>query len=249
MDRNYWEKIAPSYNEEIFDVLHNDKKELIRSAIKKFSSKRKTVLDIGCAVGKWIPVLSPLFKKVYALDISAKNLDIARKNHASFSNVNYLRADMSDGKTKIPRCDVAICINAILTDSLKKRIAFFRALPRCLKKGGYLILTVPSLESSLLTRIINNQFRIESSGPNKKISTSKVWKKWNHLVQGNVEIDNVPTKHFLKEELQILLKNEGFLIEDIQKIEYTWETEFNDPPEWLKDPYPWDWMVLAQKIK
>jgi hypothetical protein len=156
---------------------------------------------------------------------------------------------MSDGKTKIPRCDVAICINAILTDSLKKRIAFFRALPRCLKKGGYLILTVPSLESSLLTRIINNQFRIESSGPNKKISTSKVWKKWNHLVQGNVEIDNVPTKHFLKEELQFLLKNEGFLIEDIQKIEYTWETEFNDPPEWLKDPYPWDWMVLAQKIK
>jgi 2-polyprenyl-3-methyl-5-hydroxy-6-metoxy-1,4-benzoquinol methylase len=249
MDRNYWEKIAPAYNEEIFDVLRNDKKELIRSAIKKFSSKRKTVLDIGCAVGKWIPVLAPLFKKVYALDISAKNLEIARSKHVSFINVNYRRADMSDGKSNIPRCDVAICINAILTDSLKKRTAFFRALPNCLKKSGHLILTVPSLESSLLTRIINNQFRIERSDFNKKSSAGKALEKLKHLQQGNVDIDNVPTKHYLKEELQYLLKNEGFLIKDIQKIEYNWETEFNNPPRWLKDPYPWDWMVVAQKIK
>ncbi len=249
MDRNYWEKIAPAYNEEIFDVLHNDKKELIRSAIKKFSSKRKTVLDIGCAVGKWIPVLSPLFKKVYALDISAKNLEIARNNYASCSNVIYLRSDMSDGKSNIPRCDIAICINAILTDSLKKRTVFFWALPRCLKKGGHLILTVPSLESSLLTRIINNQFRIERSGLNKKLSAENALEKLKHLQQGNVDIDNVPTKHYLKEELQYLLKNEGFQIKDIRKIEYNWATEFNDPPKWLKDPYPWDWMVVAQKIK
>lgn len=248
MDRNYWEKIAPKYNEEIFDVLRNDKKGLIRSAIKKYSSKRKTVLDIGCAVGKWIPVLSPLFKKVIALDISAKNLVIARKTHALFNNVDYLRADMSDSKSKIPRCDVAICINAILTDSLKKRIAFFQSLPRCLKKGGHLILTVPSLESSLLTSIINNQFGIDKSAINKKLSPAKAIEKLKHLKQGNVDIDNVPTKHYLKEELEFLLTHEGFKIKEIQKIEYEWRTEFNNPPEWLKNPYPWDWMVVAQKL-
>ena len=69
MNRSYWEKIAPSYADEIFDVLHNDKKALIRSVIKKYASKNKTVIDIGCAIGKWLPVLSPAFKKVYAVDI------------------------------------------------------------------------------------------------------------------------------------------------------------------------------------
>ena len=68
MKRTYWEKMAPTYGDEIFDVLHNDKKALIRSVIKKHASKNKTVIDIGCAIGKWLPVLSPAFKKVIAVD-------------------------------------------------------------------------------------------------------------------------------------------------------------------------------------
>jgi 2-polyprenyl-3-methyl-5-hydroxy-6-metoxy-1,4-benzoquinol methylase len=79
MERDYWEKIAPDYNAEIFDVLKNDEKGLIISALKKYSSKEKTVIDIGCAIGKWLPVLSPAFKKVLAIDISAENLQIAKK--------------------------------------------------------------------------------------------------------------------------------------------------------------------------
>src|SRR4249919_2799694 len=126
MQRSYWEKMAPSYNEEIFDVLENDKKAIIRSAIKKLASKNKTVIDIGCAIGKWIPVLSPLFKKVVALDISAKNLEIARQLYPHHKNVKYIRADMSGKKTVIPRCEAGICINAILTPSLKDRNIFFR---------------------------------------------------------------------------------------------------------------------------
>ena len=72
MDRTYWEKIAPDYNEEIFDVLRNDNKGVIVSALKKVASKNKTVIDIGCAIGKWLPVLSPAFKEVYAVDISIR---------------------------------------------------------------------------------------------------------------------------------------------------------------------------------
>ncbi len=56
MDRNYWEKIAQNYNEEIFDVFRNDKPGIIRSAILEYCSPSKTVMDIGCAVGKWIPL-------------------------------------------------------------------------------------------------------------------------------------------------------------------------------------------------
>ncbi|MBL7707442.1 MAG: hypothetical protein JNJ86_00150, partial [Chitinophagaceae bacterium] len=72
-------------------------------------------------------------------------------------------------------------------------------------------------------------------------------KKYKNMIQGNMDLDHVPTKHYLKEELQLLLANEGFNTLDTQKIEYDWSTEFHQPPKWLKEPKPWDWMVLAQK--
>jgi 2-polyprenyl-3-methyl-5-hydroxy-6-metoxy-1,4-benzoquinol methylase len=248
MKRTYWEKIASTYDDEIFDVLHNDKKVIIRSAIKKFSSKNKTVIDIGCAIGKWLPVLSPAFKKVYAADISAKNLDIAKKNYPQYKNVEYLRVDMSGSKTKVPRCDFAICINAILTSSLKDRNIFFNSLSSCVKKGGRIILVVPSLESYLFTRIVANQWRIDRNVLSEKLPGKKAILKWDNIKQGNADIDNVPTKHYLKEELTLLLQQEGFITEDFQKIEYNWDTEFLKPPKWLKEPKPWDWMCVAKKV-
>ena len=86
MDRKYWEQIAPNYSEEIFDVLANDKKGIIRKTINRFASKQKTVIDIGCAIGKWLPLLSPAFKKVHAIDISAENLAIANNNLGEYEN-------------------------------------------------------------------------------------------------------------------------------------------------------------------
>ena len=74
MDRKYWETIAPKYDAEIFDVLQNDTSGSIVAAIEEMASPEKTVIDIGCAIGKWIPVLAPKFKRVIAADISAKNL-------------------------------------------------------------------------------------------------------------------------------------------------------------------------------
>jgi len=246
MKRSYWEKIAPSYTDEIFDVLAHDKKKIISSAIKKIASRQKTVMDIGCAIGKWLPVLSPLFKKVYAVDISEKNLRIASKLHSDLDNVEYLRVDMS-GRKKLPACDAAICINAILTSSLKDRERFFHSLPACLKNNGHLILTVPSLESYLLSSIIANQWKIDRDVLNVKLSPQKARSKWEQIRQGNADIDNVPTKHYLKEELQLLLNRVNLVPESFHKIEYKWDTEFLKPPKWLKDPKPWDWMVIARK--
>ncbi len=246
MDRNYWERIAQNYNEEIFDVFRNDKAGIIRSAVQEYSSLSKTVMDIGCAVGKWIPFLAVNFKKVIATDISAKNIELAKKNCNVFSNVEYVRADMSDTKLKISPCDVAICINAILTGSLAKRIIFFKSLAKCVKKGGTLILVVPSLESSLYTSIIKHRWKIDLTN-NKKYTLKEYKQTIQNFSQGNIEIDQVPTKHYLDEELTLLLSKEKFNVIETRKVEYSWKTEFLHPPKWLKEPYPWDWMCIAKR--
>jgi len=247
MDRNYWEKIAPGYNDEIFDVLKNDTKGIIRKAIAKASSPDAVVMDMGCAVGKWLPLLSPSFKKVIAVDISAKNLSIAKKLYPALENVEYVRADLSSASAKFPKADVLLCVNAILTDSMKKRNAFFSNISSSLKKEGSLILVVPSLESWLLSRIIQRKYKIDKGLFNEKISPKKGLEKYNSIQDGNADIDNVSTKHYLQDELSLLLAKEKLVVEKIQKIEYDWSTEFVNKPKWLQTPKPWDWLCVARK--
>ena len=248
MDKKYWETIAPKYDDEIFDVLHNDKSGKIVTALMDIASKEKTVIDIGCAVGKWIPLLADNFKHVLAADISVKNLQIAKERHTKFTNVEYVPMDMSADELMVTPCDVAICINAILTDSLPKRINFFQSLNMSINKNGSLILVVPSLESKLFTNIIANRWNVDGDHDEKVASSKKAFALAKNIKQGVTDIDNVPTKHYLKEELELLLSLEGFEVVQVEKINYTWSTEFTDPPKWLKGPYPWDWMCVAKKI-
>jgi 2-polyprenyl-3-methyl-5-hydroxy-6-metoxy-1,4-benzoquinol methylase len=247
MKRNYWENMAASYQEEIFDVLQQDKKKLLVRAIRKYSQPNQQVIDIGCAVGKWLPVLSPLFKKVIALDISINNLKIAQRLHPAFENIVYRRADMSNPALRAPKVEFGICINAILTPHAKDRSVFFNNLKKCIKTNGILVLTVPSLESYLLTRIVQQQFNIDRKEFSASISGKEAVVKWKNLLQGVGEIDQVPHKHFLEEELTLNLNKSGFQVLEIKKIEYPWTTEFNRPPRWLHTPKPWDWMVVAKK--
>lgn len=248
MDRKYWETIAPKYETEIFDVLQNDRSGSIVAAIEEMASPDKTMIDIGCAVGKWIPVLAPKFKHVIAADISAKNLQIAKEKYPEYNNVEYQRMDMSANDLTVTPCDTAICINAILTDSLEKRINFFQSLSLCLHAGGELVLVVPSLESKLYSNIIADRWNVDDADNDKIPAGKEASQKVSNIRQGVTDIDNVPTKHYLKEELQLLLTLEGFEVNLIKKINYGWDTEFHKPPKWLKEPYPWDWMCTARKI-
>ena len=67
------------------------------------------------------------------------------------------------------------------------------------------------------------------------------------LEHGIVHIDGVPTKHYLREELEASLADRGFKVLDIDKLEYPWTTEFDAPPRWMKAPFPWDWFVVARR--
>ena len=247
MKRSYWEDMAERYNEEIFDVRRQDKKALITRAIKKYADRSHRVIDIGCAIGKWFPVLSPLCKEVIALDISKANLEIAKKTYPRLNNITYLQRDMSRASIKLPVCELGICINAILTPLSKDRRTFFTNLSRCIACNGTLIVTVPSMESYLLSRRIQQEYKIDRSVFKPLSSPAKGLRNWNNLLEGVFDIDDVPHKHFLAEELHVLFSRAGFTPVQLKKIEYSWKTEFNTPPRWLRHPGPWDWMMVAKR--
>jgi hypothetical protein len=44
-------------------------------------------------------------------------------------------------------------------------------------------------------------------------------------VEGIIYIDGVPTKHFMRPELDIVFATAGFTLTKVDKVEYTWDTE------------------------
>ena len=244
MDKTYWEQIAPHHEEQIFDVWKNDSRKIISSRIQQYASPRKVAIDIGCSVGKWLPLLSSSFKKVFAADISSNFIREAKLRHSGLSNIEYLRTDISATKKNLPVCDVAVCINAVMMPSFKKRHSFFTAVSRIVRQGGHLILAVPSLESALYSRFMLDYWDFKDG----KRVTSQATEKQTNALQGIVALDGVPTKHYLKEEITQTLTFQKFQVLDVSKVEYTWESEFNHPPGWMNAPYPWDWVVVAKKV-
>jgi SAM-dependent methyltransferase len=250
MKREYWNGLSEKYEDEIFSVLENDKRRLICGLIEKYGSKSKTVNDFGCGIGHIIGVLAKNFQQVNAIDISYKFIARAKKRYQHLSNINYTVADLADDGLEIPKTDFGMSVNLLIMPCHSVRLKIFNAVIKHIRKNGHLLLVVPSIESVMLTNYMLAQWNLRDGiEPAKAYSENfcASGKYSRNLRHGIVPIDGVPTKHYLKEELEDMMAAGKMKILDMQKIEYKWDTEFAVPPRWMKKPYPWDWLVFAQK--
>ena len=109
---------------------------------------------------------------------------------------------------------------------------------------------IPSLEVALLTyQRIGQWYRRDGSSSAEAVEQMEdsVNQEMVSLVEGIVKISDTPTKHYLREEALMLFRDAGFEVLELNKIEYSWDADFEDPPAWMQDPYPWDWLVVARK--
>ena len=250
MDKDYWDSMAGAYEEEILSVLHNDARGLIKERLLRLASKKASVADVGCGIGHFLPLLSKNFGKVYANDISGELLKRARRDHGHRVNIEFLPGDISIVSKKIPRVDCVVSVNALIASSLAAREGIFKAIASRLKPKGHLILVVPSLESMLLVDIRFLQWKRRTGViPQKALRSTYPSDPSgdNKMRQGIIAIDGVATKHYLKEELEMILSSHKLDILEITKIKYGWDSELEHPPAWMQAPYPWDWLVMARR--
>ncbi|MEO5600596.1 MAG: class I SAM-dependent methyltransferase [Cyclobacteriaceae bacterium] len=244
----HWNKIAHSYEDEIFDVFKSDKDKKLPFYFDKYSNRSHYAIDLGCGIGKAFRYLSPSFKKVLAVDISDKCLDIAANDQ--FTNIEFKKVDLTDKDLDLPPADFGFCCNVLLLPDLEKNIAIINNAYKSLKKKSAAVFVMPSLDSILFYawRLIewNKKEGVKPGDiPDTEFSYFSGSKR--DLFQGLIRIDGVTTKHYSHSEIEVIFKEAGFKIQTIDKIEYAWETEFASPPAWLKDPYPWDWLVECSK--
>jgi len=251
MKKDYWDNVADSFEDEIFSVFHNDSSGLITGAIEKFGAKEKTASDIGCGIGSFLPAMSERFKSVFAADISPKVIERARDNCSALKNVTYRTADLSKPRVRLPKVDFCLCVNVILTPSLTHRIRMLDVICGHINPGGHLVLTVPSLESAMLTHARRAEWNVKDGiSPGRALRagfTTMTADEGHRMRAGIVDVDSVPHKHYLKEEISHSLAERRMKVLECRKITYPWSSEFQEPPAWMQAPYPWDWMIAATK--
>lgn len=251
MNQTYWDKLAGKYENEIFSSLGSDLNGLITRTIKKYSSKKTIACDFGCGIGHYLPLLSTTCKEVHAYDLSPQLIEKARQKNEKLKNVIFGSQDLSKAAPEMPKIQLGICANVLITESYELRKKILDTISSCLAKNGILIIVVPSHESALYSNYRLFEWNL-IDGYNQEEAIKEglhpLHMKKGSVSDGLINIDNVTTKHYLKEELEVTLPKAGFKIVHLEKIEYGWDTEFDTPPDWMKSPYPWDWMVVAKKI-
>ena len=250
MDTAFWESVADAYDAEIFSVLACDRDRAVLSCLESVASPDHTAADLGCGVGKWLPDLATRFSSVLAADHSEKCLDHARAGAAACDNISYLCADLTRPGYRLGKHDFVLCVNVAIMPDAEQRWNLLSNVARCLRPGSHLLLVVPSLESALFVKQRLVQWQLRRGQGEKEAWSVEADKRFASLLdvhKGIVQIEKLRTKHYLREELITTLETLRLTVQRVGKVEYRWDTEFTDPPRWMRDPHPWDWMVLAQK--
>lgn len=93
---------------------NNASLKMITSLIPKTTTKRISILDIGCGDGLLLRKLAILNRKrkmsceLYGLDNSTETIRIAKELSKDYPEIKYFCADILEDQTGIPVCDVVI---------------------------------------------------------------------------------------------------------------------------------------------
>ena len=249
MNTKYWNSLAKGFEDRVLEIAKEDLQDVLKEEIKRVAHKTKTAADLGCGTGSLLKLLSPRFKKIYAVDYAAQLLEVAQQKH-HFSNVEYRCHNLVTSKTLPFKVDVTFNFNALISPLADQRFKIARSVWRATKPKGFSIFVVPSFES-----VLNSFHAMIRCQTQEGDARSKVVRSLERMYQKEVissvdkivDIGGTPTKCFTKEEIALLLREVGYKIERIRKVEYSWSHEIDDAPSWLGDPYPWDWLVVVRR--
>ena len=250
MDINYWNSLASDFEDYVLEIAKHDLHGVIKGQIGHFAKKGIVAADLGCGTGSLLPYLCSKFEKVYAVDYADELLNVAKKKY-NFKNVEYICHDLISKKSLPFTADVTFSLNSLISDKHVNRQAIAQSLWRATNTKGFSMVVVPSLES--ITHVYQTLVRCNVR---EQIDRRAAVSDITHLyekevlspVDGIVSIGGTPTKCFTREEITVFLSEIGFSVQDVLRVEYPWEEEIEDAPRWLKEPYPWDWLIISRKL-
>ncbi len=246
-----WGALAHRFDQRVCHVLSEERNGRVAAAIRSTVRRGDRVADFGCGTGRALPLIAELAKQVDAYDFAPGLLAVAERATAGLGNVTCQVADLSDESLTLPTVDAGVCINALLSPRAALRAKMLGAISRTVRPGGRLVLVVPSVESVLLGIHRNVEWHLREGWSDReaRAAADLTGVTAAAVRDGVFDRGGVKTKSYLREELILLLEAFGWSVESIEKAEYDWSTEFEDPPAWMGEPYPWDWVVRGRRAE
>lgn len=248
-ERQYWDSLGDDFGA-VFDVTGSDRGGVLRRAIGRYGKGARVAADYGCGVGRTLPLLAPRFRRVHALELAPRLLELARGRCAPFENVVFHRADLSRSAAGVGGVELGVCVNVLLSPDRGRRRAVLRTIRRSLAKRSHLVVVVPSLESALFTngRLIewNRRAGLRGAALLRESLTPSGRAARDLFVESVLDAGGAPTRHYLREDAIVTLQDGGFEVAAAHKVEYDWDSQFHRPPRWMGAPLPWDWLLVAR---
>lgn len=242
MNRDYWDRQADRWDEQIFNSLREDLRGVIKRAIRAAARRHEAVLDFGCGVGGYLPFLARAFPRVHAIDWSAQCVARARERAAALPNVTVERHTPRALARLRRRFGCVVAANVVIHPDQRVRRRLWRAMRGVLTRGGTGIFVVPSLESAAYCEFVRRQ-----TAP-RRASAYDFHPRMRRPEAGTVGIEGVPTKHYTEQELATTLTLDGFAAPRLSRVHYAWATEDLTPPRRARDQLPWDWLAVARAV-
>ena len=237
----HWDKIAPRWGEEVFNTLLAARNRVVVAELKTAARSSRSIVDFGCGIGTYLPMLSRLFEEVHGFEQSPKCVRIAKSKMRGRSNVTVRVAHRVTKETR-SRYDAALCVNVAIHPSKREWRQVLRSLFVMLGPGGRLLLVVPSLESGALVARAQ-----ELDADTEDVAPAPSDRMRARIQGGIVRFGGVPTKHFQQKELRAALVGLGLEAVRLRRVEYSWASHGITPAREFKTARPWDWLAVARK--
>ncbi len=242
MNRDYWDRQAEHWDEQIFDSLREDVRGVIRRAIRAAGRRHPAAIDFGCGIGGYLPLLSRAFAEVHAIDWSAECVERARRRAARLPNVVVERNTPRALARLERRFGCVVAANVVIHPDGRVRRRLWAAVRRVVERGGTGIFVVPSLESAAYCEFVRRH-----TAP-RRASSYDFHPRGSRLEAGTASIEGVPTKHYVADELASTLAVAGFRLVELSRVNYRWSTESLAPPRAMRAGMPWDWLAVARAV-
>lgn len=251
MDQRYWDNLSGTFSKEVIELAKEDLNGVLLEELDQVASKRGHVADLGCGPGVLIPHLLERFKSVCAVDFSKGLLKVA-SGRFSDPKLQFLQADLTQPIVPARAAHVTVCSSVLILASRKKRRKILESIVRFTRPGGTVLITVPSLESCVL--VYHTLIRLKrelgaDNGMSRPQARCQFASEVPSVLDGEVLIQGMPTKHWMQDEITQKVGEAGLIVKRVRRVDYSWESEIESPPEWLDAPHPWDWLIVATRPK
>ena len=232
MTEKDWDRLATVYDSEVCDIFVRDRRRVIAGWLEdcRLLDRARTVLDVGCGIGSFFKKYGPRFGRKVGTDHSRKMLEIASRICCRQESIEWKQADVKSlPATMHGQGDLVVCANVITFVSVSVCRRAMSEVARCARKGGWVMLVQPALESH------DRVARIEERHVPTRRGDSAV-----------VQRDDRRQRFFSEKGAARLAEGAGLKSVEVRKVWFPWIDEgVTSPPR--GEELPWDWLVRGRR--